>query len=218
MMASSAPRVKRFSFSNVSRPTVERPIQDARELGMQLRLQLVILFPSHVRESSSSTMRPTMAVEASPSRGSSLEITCSRRAGCRPLLLVLAVHRERVLAADVSSRSTTMLPFLPTKRASEMTPGLPISGASKVAAQAVERRPATFSCRPARRDASHRALAAACRADHEQDLVQIEPARNDITEPLAEHVDGFGLLRPQFVEEGKPLCRLWCARHSRRER
>ena len=57
-------------------------------------------------------------------------------------------------------------------------------------------------------DAGDRALAAAGRADQQQDLLQVEPAGDDVAEELLQRGDRVGVVGPQLVEEREPAQRL----------
>ena len=112
----------------------------------------------------------------------------------------LPVHWSRYLRLTVivsspeiaSSRSTTVAVSRPLSRASEMTAsGLPSSGASPKSLPRLDSvGPATLSGPTSgAEDAGDRALAAAGRADQQQDLVQVQPAGDDVAEELLQRGD-----------------------------
>ena len=161
--------------------------------------------------SSSTTNRPTIAAEASPKWGSSLEMTMNR-------LGSLPVHWSRYLRLTVivsspeiaSSRSTTTGCLRPVSRASEITAsGLPISGASPNSPPRLDSvGPATLlAADQGTEDAGDHSLAAAGRPDHQQDLLKIEATGDDVAEPLLKRGDRVGVVRPQLLEEGEPARR-----------
>ncbi len=153
--------------------------------------------PSHERERGSSTIRPMIAAEASPSFGNSFEMTC-RRHGSLP------VHCSRYLMLPVSvsspemfsSRSTTIA-AIPADKARVRDDRERFTNQRcepKITAETVERRTTDIS--PANHFGEHAgddALTTARRTDREKDFVKVKPTAHNIATPLAQNGDAVGL-------------------------
>jgi hypothetical protein len=154
--------------------------------------------------------RPTTAVEASPSRGNSADHMQPRGQLSGPLIAVFPVHSQCVLSADGEQALHNDVAVIPDE-ARIGDDGQRLANErcqTEISAQAVERW--SGHVLPAEKAGEHPsddAFAAARRADHEQDFVQIEPPGNDVAEPLAEDIDGLRLMRPQLLKKIEPMAR-----------
>lgn len=116
-----------------------------------------------------------------------------------PLIAIFSVYGQRVFAADAQQAFDNDA-GIPARKPRIRDDGQRFTEERRqpeLSAQAVQRGTGdVLATDQISQNTSYRAFAAACRPDHQHDLVQVGAARDNIAEPLAKHINGVWLLRP----------------------